>query len=88
MSFSCHTCLNNRKNKMQVTDTNTNTSYTVESPGPTTNYGIIDKPASSYSISTVLVNSLYVIKRYFFWGSSSDLGGFKWESLTSKWDEV
>jgi hypothetical protein len=72
---------------MQVTDKNLNTSYNVESPGPTTNYSVVNKPSSNYAIETVLVNSLYVIKRYLFWGSSSDLGTLKWESLTSKWDE-
>jgi len=73
---------------MQISNTEPNTSFNVESPGPTTNYTVVNKPTSSYSVVEVVTNSLYAIRRYLFWGSSHDAGVLKWESLTSKWDEL
>ena len=73
---------------MQITNTEPNTSYSIASAEPSSSYTEVQKEASNYAISTVLLNSVYVIKRYLFWGSSNDLGAFNWESLSNKWDEV
>ena len=73
---------------MQITNPNPNTSYTITSSNPSSTYTEVSKQPSIYDISTLFINSVYAIKRYLFWGSSSDLGALKWESLSSKWDEL